>query len=208
MTLGQIKEILTDKRKVDKENMDIEQKIQGKGVSESEAKAKQTDAEREQIKKLQNSLKFQKENANNLMERLKREEINGKKMLDDRIKLQQELNLLSENLNEIKGFQMRNRQEIITLQIKKSQLETQEGRLDEELKKVQKENEEYIKKNAEFEKENAELNKEIQATIQKIDVNALLKEIDIEDMRLLAQNNKNMNMALHGLINKWESIQK
>ena len=34
MTLSQIKDILTEKRKVDKENMDLEQRIQGKGVSE------------------------------------------------------------------------------------------------------------------------------------------------------------------------------
>lgn len=34
MTLIQIKDILTEKRKVDKENMDLETRIQGKGVSE------------------------------------------------------------------------------------------------------------------------------------------------------------------------------
>ncbi len=48
--------------------------------------------------------------------------------------------------------------------------------------------------------------KEIQITIQKIDINSLLKEIDIEDMKILAQSNKQMNQALHGLINKWETI--
>ena len=80
--------------------------------------------------------------------------------------------------------------------------------MDEELKNIRKDNEEYIKKNGEFEKENEELNTEIAATIQKIDINALLKEIDVEDMRLLAQNNKNMNMALHSLISKWENINK
>ncbi len=208
MTLSQIKDILTEKRRVDKENMELEQRIQGKGVSEQEAKQKQFDAEREQIKKIQNSLKFQKEHATNLMERLKEEEINGKNMLDEKIKLQQELNLLTESLAEIKGIQFRNRQEIITLNIKKSQLEALEGRQDEELKKVHKENEEYIKKNQEFEKENEGLNTEIATTIQKIDINSLLKEIDVEDMRLLAQNNKNMNMALHNLISKWETINK
>lgn len=49
---------------------------------------------------------------------------------------------------------------------------------------------------------------EIQNTIQKIDINTLLKEIDVEDMRLLAQNNKMMNSALNNLISKWETIQK
>ncbi len=126
MTLSQIREILAEKRKLDKDNMDLEQRIQGKGLSEQETKAKQIDAEREQKLKIQNSLKFQKENANNLMERLKEEEINGKNMLDEKIKLQQELNLLNENLAEIKGIQLRNRQELITLQVRKSQLEALE----------------------------------------------------------------------------------
>ena len=115
MTLGQIKDLLSEKRKVDKENADLEQRIQGKGLSETESKQKQVDAEREQIKKIQNSLKFQKEQASNLMERLKEEEINGKNLLDEKMKLQQELNLLNENLAEIKGIEMRNRQELITL---------------------------------------------------------------------------------------------
>jgi hypothetical protein len=75
-----------------------------------------------------------------------------------------------------------------------------------EFEKLKTENDFYIKKNNDFELENEKLNKEIQMTIQKIDVNSLLKEIDIEDMRLLAQNNKMMNSALHNLIGKWEQI--
>jgi hypothetical protein len=35
-----------------------------------------------------------------------------------------------------------------------------------------------------------------------------LKEVDIEDMKLLAQNNKMMNMALNNMMEKWQKIQK
>lgn len=42
----------------------------------------------------------------------------------------------------------------------------------------------------------------------KIDINALLKEVDIEDLKLTAQTNKMMNAALHQLLGKWESINK
>ena len=45
-------------------------------------------------------------------------------------------------------------------------------------------------------------------TIQKIDINSLLKEIDIEDLKILAQSNKQMNSAMHNLIGKGEQIQK
>ena len=86
MTMNQIKDILQEKRKVDKDNQDIDSRIQGRGISEQEQKARQLDAEREQIKKIQNSLKFQKETANNVMERLKEEETKAKDMLDEKIK--------------------------------------------------------------------------------------------------------------------------
>ena len=80
--------------------------------------------------------------------------------------------------------------------------------MQEELKKYKKENDEYIKDNFKLEEDNTKLQKEITLTIQKIDINSLLKEIDIEDMRLIAQNNKQMNSALNNLIGKWEQIQK
>jgi len=52
MTVNQIKDILTDKRKVDKENGDIEARLQGRGMTEAEQKSRQFEAEREQTKKI------------------------------------------------------------------------------------------------------------------------------------------------------------
>lgn len=48
MTNQQIREIFSEKRKVDKENMENETKLQGKGMSEKEQKEKQIEAELEQ----------------------------------------------------------------------------------------------------------------------------------------------------------------
>ena len=138
------------------------------------------------------------------MERLKVEETKAKDMLDEKIKLTQQLNQDSVDLNEMKAWSAKNREEIIKLQIRLSQLIASEERMQEELKKFKKENDDYIKENAKLEDENNKLQKEIHLTIQKIDVNSLLKEIDIEDMRLIAQNNKQMNSALNNLIGKWE----
>jgi hypothetical protein len=36
MTVNQIRDILTEKRKVDKENSDIDAKLQGRGMTEAE----------------------------------------------------------------------------------------------------------------------------------------------------------------------------
>ena len=51
-----------------------------------------------------------------------------------------------------------------------------------------------------------ELKKKIALTIQKIDINNLLKDIDIEELQLLAKNNKQMNFTLENMMTKWNCI--
>ena len=87
-------------------------------------------------------------------------------------------------------------------------MQTLEEKSKVEVLTLLEENDFYKKKNDEFEAENEQLNKEIFAYIQKIDIKTLLKEVDIEDLRLLAQNNKMMTSALHQMLTKWETIQK
>ena len=142
------------------------------------------------------------------MARLGEEENKAKDMLDEKIKLQQNLMQLTEDLNDARALAARHREEIIKLQIKFSQLQTLEEKSKVEVLSLLEENDFYKKKNDEFEAENEQLNKEIFAYIQKIDINTLLKEVDIEDLRLLAQNNKMMTSALHQMLTKWETIQK
>ena len=54
------------------------------------------------------------------MERLKEEETKAKDMLDEKIKQQQNLNQMSEDLSEGKALASRNREEMIKLQIRYS----------------------------------------------------------------------------------------
>lgn len=208
MTLDSIQDLLIEKKKFDKDNADTEAKIAGRGMTEAEQKAKQIDAEKEQIKKIQNSLKFEKETANHIMRRLEDEEKKAREMLEEKMKLQSMLHQLTEDLTDAKTIARQHRDEIIKLDIKKSQLLSLEEKLKTDLGAITEENDFYIKKNTDFEIDNARLNQEIHTTLQKIDINYLLKEVDIEDLRLLSQNNKMMTSALHNLLGKWEIIQK
>ena len=208
MTLGSIQELLIEKKKFDKENTDIEAKIAGRGMTEAEQKAKQIDAEKEQLKKIQNSLNCEKEQAISIMKRLEDEEKKARELLEEKMKIQVHLHLLTETLNDAKAIAGKHRDEIIKMQIRISQLQSLEERLKVDHETLSKENEFYLKKNAEFELENAKLTQEIHTTIQKIDINYLLKEVDTEDLRLLAQNNKMMTSALHNMLGKWENIAK
>ena len=54
----------------------------------------------------------------------------------------------------------------------------------EEVKTLEDRNSDLLKSNEDYEKENEETNKSIARTIQKIDINNLLKHIDVEDLTI------------------------
>ena len=87
-------------------------------------------------------------------------------------------------------------------------LKSANAQLTEEEKVVTKSNTELVKENDELDKKNEELTKEINLLIQRIDVSTLLKQIDLEEMRMLANNNTQMSMAFQGVLNQWEQILK
>ena len=68
------------------------------------------------------------------------------------------------------------------------------------------ENVRVIKENEKFEIDNEKLNKEIVTVIQRIDVSTLLKEIDMEEMKHLANQNIQTNQAFESLLYKWNII--
>ena len=78
--------------------------------------------------------------------------------------------------------------------------------LDVEQEQLTTKNSTLIEENTELEQENTDLKRKIAATIQKIDINNLLKEIDVEELKLQAKNNKQMNFSMENLITKWNVI--
>jgi len=72
-----------------------------------------------------------------------------------------------------------------------------------DLEQVTETNVKLIKQNEDYDKKNAKLDAEILELIQRVEVAALLKQVDLEEMNLLAQNNVSMNKAFASLLNSW-----
>lgn len=81
----QIFEILTEKRVVDKENLELEYKKQGRGETEADQKHKQVEAELEQTMRERRKNEVLKENADIMSAQLAEEEKKAKDMLDQKI---------------------------------------------------------------------------------------------------------------------------
>jgi hypothetical protein len=65
--------------------MEMEHRLQGRGVTEADQKKIQLEAEREQITRLKLSLEFKNEQAQSMLEQLKVEEGFAREQLDKKI---------------------------------------------------------------------------------------------------------------------------
>lgn len=201
-----IMDILKDKRKIDKYNMELEDKISGRNVTDDMQKMKHKEEERKMRIKYEKNVASLKSQGVILMEKIANEEAKSKDVLDEKLKLEQELLDLKEDLGKLTDQHAHNRDELIKLRVKNSTLDSQNALLADEEKQLKEDNEKLLADNAAMEKENADLKNKIAMTIQRIDINNLLKEIDIEEMQLLAKNNKTMNFAMENLLTKWNFI--
>lgn len=71
---------------------------------------------------------------------------------------------------------------------------------------MEKTNAELLENNEILSNENLEMDRNIAVLIQRIKVSNLLKDIDIEEMQLLARSNNHMKRAFEDMITKWEAI--
>ena len=85
MSNSQIEDILTEKRKTDKENLELEYKIQGRGVTDADQRAKFTRAEEKMKMQLEHSIQGETDRSEMMLEQLKEEEKKCKDMLDLKI---------------------------------------------------------------------------------------------------------------------------
>ena len=156
--------------------------------------------------KYENNLDNLKRNGVILMEKTADEESKSKDLLDKKLKMEQDLLDTKEDLQKLTDQQTTNREDLIKMRVKNSQLDSQAKMLDVESSQLTDSNKRLLTDNEMLEKENADLKKKIALTIQKIDINNLLKDIDIEELQLLAKNNKQMNFTLENMMTKWNFI--
>ena len=91
-------DILKDKRRIDKYNMELEDKIAGRNMTEEMTKRKHKNEERKMRIQYEKNVDNLKTNGVILMEKTADEETKSKDVLDKKLKLEQELLDLKEDL--------------------------------------------------------------------------------------------------------------
>lgn len=201
-----ILEVLKDKRALDKENLELEYKKSGKGETEVDSRKKQSELEIEQAMKLKLSNEVMKEQSEILNSLLSDEEKKAKDLLDQKITVDQQMESATEEF-EKKSTERKNlRQELLEKRLRLSMLQSANRQMTEEDKELTQFNTEMKAVNDKLEKENDALEKEVSLIIRRIDVSTLLKQIDLEEMKVLANNNNAISQGFQQLLTDWNHI--
>jgi len=204
MNIRILQDIYTEIRDLEKDEKQMLAKLEKKPESVGDAKFQEEMVvkEKERENELQSQIKADREYTEHLLETLRDEEGKAKDMLDNKVRLENELKLNNEDLMKQNKMVDDNNKERIRLQDLEDTLTSQKLRLTKETEELKVENDDYIAKNNELEAENAQLEAKIRIIKQKIDVNTLLKEVNIEDFILAAKNNQMMMT----MVKRWESM--
>lgn len=118
----------------------------------------------------------------------------------------QEMEVLKEKSEEEEKKRKLNREELIKKNTDLSCLLSRNKKTKEELEALLLKNKDLEKQNLIWDKKNKEMENDIFVIIQRIELNSLLKEVDMEDLKLLAKNNAHMNKQFDMMVAKWNRI--
>jgi chromosome segregation ATPase len=204
-----LQDIYAEKRDIEKENKAMEEIIEKQPETTGNKKFIEIMAvrEKERQNELESMLGADRARTEQLLAGMNDEEEKSRKMLEDKTNVENELKLGQDDLDKLRSQVKDNDDEIIRLENLRDSLTSKKQRLTEEFEDFDKENTDYTSKNEELEKENEELEQKIKDLNTKIDLNNLLKEVNMDDLKLAATNSESMNSALLTMIRRWDTIE-
>ena len=155
-------------------------------------------------------LKNQSNNAERKMELLltkyKDAEANARSLLEQKNKLLQDLALLDANIKEFNIQDTEVKNEIVETKTNINQTDDFLNSNKDILIELIQENERLRNENDELEQNIKKTRIDIEEIQQKIELNAMLKDIDVNELKVLSQNNAIVNNNINNLLTKWDKV--
>lgn len=141
-----------------------------------------------------------------LLNKYKDSEANAKELLEQKNKLLQELAILNAKIKEdevdVKGL----KNEIVEIKTKINQTDDFLNSNKDILTELIQENERIRNENDELEKNIKKTRIDTEEILKKIELNAMLKDIDINELKVISRNNAIVNNNINELLNKWDKV--
>ena len=141
-----------------------------------------------------------------LLNKYKDAEANAKELLEQKNKLLQDLSLLNANIKEYNIQDSEVKNEIIQTKTNINQTDDFLNSNKDILVELIQENERLRNENDELEKNIKKTRIDIEEIQQKIELNAMLKDVDVNELKVISQNNVIVNNNINNLLSKWDKV--
>jgi hypothetical protein len=195
----------TVKRGFDIEHKKLSEELDGLGNFTDELlKQKVKEKEKTETVLLSNTITNNERKWNLLLSRYKEEEQLAKDLLEERVVLNQKLIALGQDIENQAGLESTHKYNLIELKnaVLETQIQIEENKA--ELTNITTENHKLTGANAKFEYDIMDLKFKLDEFKQKVELNAILKDVDVEELKLLTQNNALVNSSISNLVSKWD----
>ena len=175
-------------------------------MNESILKAKTHENTRNLTIQIKNEISNKELRMNQLLDQFRDEENKAKDYLEQKTKMSQNLTIKNNDIAEISNQDIDQRIEVIDL---KNGIDEHNIIIAEEktqLDSLVSENDKYRNLNEKLENDIKGLYKKTDEILQKIELNNLLKDIDIKELQMLSQNNAIVNSSINNMMGKWDKI--
>lgn len=175
-------------------------------VNDELLKQKVKESEQKQvllITNVKNNLDYE---MKKLLEQQKEEELRAKALMEEKANFPHKIYQLKEDNSKQREMIGVLRQEIIENENAIDNFESETARLVKESISYAKENQEILEENHRMEEEIESFKEKIKELNKRIELNAVLKDVDLDELRSIAYNNTMVNTSINTIMSKFESI--
>lgn len=207
LNLKYLKDEAVNKQIHERENQRLNQDLESLGkLNEENLRLKVKENEQNQLVLVDNKIRNAEIRMNSLLNLFKSVEKNARDLLDEKNELSQELARLIEEETNFEGRETSLNSDILNIKNETDELDlfTKE-KIDNNLK-LEEENKKYELDNQRLEEE-IRINKiNIEELKQKAQLNEMLRDVDINELKSLTQNNSLVNQSINQIMSKWDKV--
>ena len=175
-------------------------------LNEEKMKEKVKESEAKQILVIKNQISDSELKMGLLLNKYKEEETIARNLLEEKNALMQKISSVKEDIDNQNDVEVKTKGEIIEVKDNINQLNEIINDNNAHLEVLVDENKKTSEENEKYEKDIKDLRVKIDEIQQKIELNSMLKDIDIGELKMLTQNNAIVNNSINTLITKWDKV--
>jgi hypothetical protein len=196
------------KKIYEKENKKLNEELDGLvKLNEETLRQKVKENEKNQSIIIKNNITNKELQMNLLLNKFKTEEAKARELLEEKNTISQRIVLLNEVIENQSCKESETKRELVDVRNAIDEIKIIIEENESNLNSISLENEKVRQNSERYEADIKVLKKKIDELQQKIELNTILRDIDINELKILSQNNAMVNNSINSLMSKWDKVQ-